>query len=478
MATKKTETLTGKKSATKKTARNISTTGRRTTTKRKRRSTKKKSMRLLPLIAGAAVGGIFMFVVMAFAVPAVRDVADTFAAGKEARANAGASATAGEKTSASENVSASADKSAVRNTSAIKNASSNAGAMIGENAAASKNISSNVNVSTSAPTAAKPQNASKNTSLNTNVPASAPAPASKNTSSSTSLSASVPSQQTPTPQAATIASAMRDRLPSSTTPSSPNVTPSSTTQPSSTTPQQPVQSALAATIPQAVRGAKLVFVFDDAGHNMSQLENFVTLPFPISVAVLPKIAHSAEAAARVRKSGNEVMLHQPMQAINAKANPGAGAILPEMSNDEVTATVRANIAEIAPVAGVNNHEGSLISEDEFKMMAVLEATKASGAFYLDSRTTSQTRVPQAAMELGMGYYARNIFLDNTKKRDDILNEIRKGLDVANKTGCAIMIGHVWSSDVLPSILRELYPILVSKGYTFSTVSKSGAMIYN
>lgn len=211
---------------------------------------------------------------------------------------------------------------------------------------------------------------------------------------------------------------------------------------------------------------------------MSQLESFVTLPFPISVAVLPKIAHSAEAAARVRKSGNEVMLHQPMQAINAKANPGAGAILPEMSNDEVTATVRANIAEIAPVAGVNNHEGSLISEDEFKMMAVLEATKASGAFYLDSRTTSQTRVPQAAMELGMGYYARNIFLDNTKKRDDILNEIRKGLDVANKTGCAIMIGHIWSSDVLPAILRELYPILVSKGYTFSTVSKSGAMIYN
>lgn len=449
MATKKTETLTGKKSTAKKTARNISTTGRRTTTKRKRRSTKKKSMRLLPLIAGAAVGGIFMFVVMAFAVPAVRDVADTFAAGKEARANASASATAGEKASASENVSASADKSA------SKNASSNAGAMIGENAAASKTASASVNAT-----------ASKSPSVTANA------------SASTSLSAPVPSRQTPAPQAATIASAMRDRLPSSTTPPSPNVTPSATTQPSSTTPQQPVQSALAATIPQAVRGAKLVFVFDDAGHNMSQLENFVTLPFPISVAVLPKIAHSAEAAARVRKSGNEVMLHQPMQAINAKANPGAGAILPEMSNDEVTATVRANIAEIAPVAGVNNHEGSLISEDEFKMMAVLEATKASGAFYLDSRTTSQTRVPQAAMELGMGYYARNIFLDNTKKRDDILNEIRKGLDVANKTGCAIMIGHVWSSDVLPSILRELYPILVSKGYTFSTVSKSGAMIYN
>ena len=40
-------------------------------------------------------------------------------------------------------------------------------------------------------------------------------------------------------------------------------------------------------LPNAVNNAKLVFVFDDAGQNMSHLEKFVTLPFPVTIAVLP-----------------------------------------------------------------------------------------------------------------------------------------------------------------------------------------------
>ncbi|MBQ9239608.1 MAG: divergent polysaccharide deacetylase family protein [Treponema sp.] len=236
------------------------------------------------------------------------------------------------------------------------------------------------------------------------------------------------------------------------------------------------ESALSATIPPARNGAKLVFVFDDAGQNMAQLEQFVTLPFPVTVAVLPKIAHSAAAAARVRSSGNEVLLHQPMQAINLNINPGPGAILPDMSLDEIGAVIRENIREIGPVAGMNNHEGSLISEDEFKIGRAMQVAHEAGVFYLDSRTTSQTRVPQAAMGLGIGYYERNVFLDNTKKREDILHELRTGLSIANTKGAVIMIGHVWSADVLPAILRELYPILRAKGYTFTTVSTSGALI--
>ena len=52
----------------------------------------------------------------------------------------------------------------------------------------------------------------------------------------------------------------------------------------------------------------------------------------------------------------------------------------------------------------------------------------------------------------------------------------KGVSIANKNGTAIMIGHVWSADVLPEILSELYPLLSGKGYVFTTVSASGALI--
>jgi polysaccharide deacetylase 2 family uncharacterized protein YibQ len=229
-------------------------------------------------------------------------------------------------------------------------------------------------------------------------------------------------------------------------------------------------------IPQAVNHAKLVFVFDDAGQNTAQLEKYVTLPFPVTVAVLPKLARSKQCAARVRKSGNEVMLHQPMQAINLNVKPGPGAVTPDMQISQIESLIKENIAEIGPVAGINNHEGSLISEDETKIGAVMDAARKNGAFYLDSRTTSQTRVSQASMELGIPYYERNVFLDNSKDRAAIVKEIMHGLDIANTKGAVIMIGHVWSADVLPGVLIEMYPLLRNKGYTFTTVTKSGAVI--
>ena len=52
----------------------------------------------------------------------------------------------------------------------------------------------------------------------------------------------------------------------------------------------------------------------------------------------------------------------------------------------------------------------------------------------------------------------------------------KGVNIANKKGSAIMIGHVWSSEVLPDILKEMYPLLKEKGYIFTTVSNSDGII--
>ena len=81
----------------------------------------------------------------------------------------------------------------------------------------------------------------------------------------------------------------------------------------------------------AKNGAQLVFVFDDGGQNLAHLKSFLQLPFPITVAVLPRIAHSKESASQIRASGNEVILHQPMQSINPSVNPGPGAIKPGMT---------------------------------------------------------------------------------------------------------------------------------------------------
>ena len=245
--------------------------------------------------------------------------------------------------------------------------------------------------------------------------------------------------------------------------------------PEKTVPEKNTPAKSGFNFPAAVNNAQLVFVFDDGGQNLEHLKKFLALPFPITVAVLPQITHSRDSAEMVRKSGNELILHQPMQAINAKVNPGPGAITPDMTEDEIMTVLFQNINELGQIAGMNNHEGSAITADAEKMSVVLKTASENGIYFLDSRTNSESKVPYVASELGYSYYERNIFLDNTKKRADILAELTKGLGIANKNGVAIMIGHVWSADVLPDLLNEIYPELKQKGYTFTTVSKSNAL---
>ncbi|MDD7274547.1 MAG: divergent polysaccharide deacetylase family protein [Treponema sp.] len=224
------------------------------------------------------------------------------------------------------------------------------------------------------------------------------------------------------------------------------------------------------TIPPARSGATLAFVFDDGGQNLSDLQHYLNLPFPVDVAVLPQLQHSVESARRVRSSGrHELLLHQPMQAINLSVNPGPGAISPSMTTTDIDAVVRKNLAEIGPVSGLNNHEGSLITESKIKIGKVIEICQKQGIFFLDSRTSANTAAPQAALELGAKIWERDVFLDNTQNRADILEQIQRGLQVANKKGYAILIGHVWSGSNLAQILQELYPVLKSQGYSFSTV---------
>ena len=225
---------------------------------------------------------------------------------------------------------------------------------------------------------------------------------------------------------------------------------------------------------KAKKNAQLIFVFDDGGQNLEHLNKFLELPFPITVAVLPQITHSVEAAELVRKSGNEVILHQPMQSVNASINPGPGAITPDMSEEEIISQLFVNINQVGPVAGMNNHEGSGITADAEKMALILQMASENGIYFLDSRTNVETQVPYVAHELGYTWYERNIFLDNEKTKENALAELKKGLALANKNGNVIMIGHIWSADFLPALLKEAYPELKEKGYTFSVVSKSNA----
>ncbi len=224
-------------------------------------------------------------------------------------------------------------------------------------------------------------------------------------------------------------------------------------------------------LPELPSKGKLIFVFDDAGHNLEQLQYFLDLPFPCTIAVLPKLPNSRETARRIRAAGKELILHQPMQAVNQNIDPGKGAVKPGMNREEIKKIVASNVEEIGPIAGMNNHEGSLITSDEEAMEAVLELCREKNIYFLDSRTSSKSVVPQVAKKLNMSIWERAVFLDNKRDKAYMKKQIIDGLEIASQRGEAIMIGHVFTVD-LAILLKEMYSDLTQEGYTFSTISKS------
>jgi len=157
-----------------------------------------------------------------------------------------------------------------------------------------------------------------------------------------------------------------------------------------------------------------------------------------------------------------------MEALNAQ-NPGPGAIYSGMQKEEIRAILSRNIAEVGPVKGINNHQGSKITMDTEMMETILSFCNEHGLYFLDSRTTAETTAPFTAQKLGIKIAQRDVFIDNEQNRDSMLGYITGGFDKAQKNGSAVMIGHTWSPELAP-LLAEQFPFWIRLGYTISTVS--------
>ncbi len=218
--------------------------------------------------------------------------------------------------------------------------------------------------------------------------------------------------------------------------------------------------------PAASRGM-IAVVIDDVGYNLHQLEPFLAFPGPITFSVLPELAYTRRAAERILQAGKAVMLHQPMEAIGG-ADPGPGAINRSMDESAALEVLRKNLEQVPGIKGVNNHQGSAVTADERLMRLVLTEIAERDLFFLDSLTTADSAVRRISAELDIPYLERNVFLDNDSHKDAILSAIRSGLEHADRTGRAVLIGHVWSAELAEALI-EMYPFIVESGYDFTYV---------
>ena len=129
------------------------------------------------------------------------------------------------------------------------------------------------------------------------------------------------------------------------------------------------------------RHARVSIVIDDFGPDLGVAKQFASLPFPVTMSVLPHQAHSREIAELAHRKGREVILHLPMEPLDTRENPGRGALLLSMSGDEIRRNISAALDTSPYFDGVNNHMGSRMTRDEQMMKTVLSGTQRTRSLF-------------------------------------------------------------------------------------------------
>jgi len=209
------------------------------------------------------------------------------------------------------------------------------------------------------------------------------------------------------------------------------------------------------------QSSRLAIILDDLGNDRDAAEAVFAMPYPVTVSILPKQAHSKEIAEQALKRGYEVMLHLPMQSIG-KEHAEAQELRPGMTRAEVSKLVAQFLNEVPGVAGVNNHQGSESTGDPRLMAELMPVLREHKLFYVDSRTSPATVAYDAAQKSGVRAAFRNVpFLDDDEQVAAVRKQIKVAIEGAAKKKAAVAIGHARPSTL--EALRETLPQAQSYG---------------
>jgi polysaccharide deacetylase 2 family uncharacterized protein YibQ len=213
-------------------------------------------------------------------------------------------------------------------------------------------------------------------------------------------------------------------------------------------------------------GPQLALIVDDCGQWIATERGFVALGIPLTLSVLPDVPYTNVIATEASDAGKGVMLHLPMETLSG-LNPGPGKVTTEMSDAQIVAQVRSDLADVPLARGVNNHEGSKASADTRVMRAVIGVLAQHSLFFIDSRTNVASVGEATARAMGVPTAARDVFLDNRADVAYTEAQLSQAAAIARRTGSAIAIGHPRPTTL--AAVRAMIPRLQALGIQFVLV---------
>lgn len=215
---------------------------------------------------------------------------------------------------------------------------------------------------------------------------------------------------------------------------------------------------------------RLSIIIDDIGNDLVPVRKLLKVDADITFAILPLCSHSRESAEILHKAHRETLLHLPMEPNSyPKEKPGNGALFTDMNNEELVSQLEKDLASVPYVLGVNNHMGSKFMADEKKLVIIFNILKKKKLFFIDSRTTTNTKAYAASEKVNMQFASRKVFLDNDRDYNEIYNKLLAAAQNSSDLSPLIIIGHPYPETI--RAIKDASRVLREKGILIVPVSK-------
>ncbi len=236
-----------------------------------------------------------------------------------------------------------------------------------------------------------------------------------------------------------------------------------------TPPAQPSGPALLGGV-RPERTALVAIVIDDLGQDLKPARDILSLPDKITCAVMPGLAQSKKIAELARQNKREVLLHLPMEPKNKSMKLSPGTLRSDMTPMDFLNTISDDVASVPGAVGVNNHEGSALTENKEAMKFLMAELKARNFLFLDSLTSPKSVAYATAREFGLRAAKRDVFLDNESDSAAYIGkQLEELASIAKEHGSAIGIGHPHPATI--EALRKWLATMSQQGIEIVPVSR-------
>jgi polysaccharide deacetylase 2 family uncharacterized protein YibQ len=190
---------------------------------------------------------------------------------------------------------------------------------------------------------------------------------------------------------------------------------------------------------ETIQKPKLVIIIDDVS-TRRQLKSIQVTGIKLTPSIFPPSERSMTSH-RLAEGLEHYMIHLPMESGSRQFNKQAKTLITTFSKEEIEARVKELRALFPTARYINNHTGSVFTDNYTAMQTLYTALRKEGFVFVDSRTIASTKVPKITEDFGDAYMARDVFIDNEQSVPYIHRQLQKAVDMAKKRGHAIAIGH-------------------------------------